>query len=207
MSTATILVLYYSRSGSTAELARFAARGVEAAGATASVRTVPPVSATTEATSDPIPASGPPYASLDDLRECDGLLLGTPTRFANMAAPLKYFLEQTSELWLAGSMVDKPAGVFTSSSSPHGGQESTLLTMVLPLVHHGMVWVGVPYTENALFATTSGGSPYGATHLDRSDNEDVSSYEAEVAVALGRRVARLALALRAQRRSESAGSS
>lgn len=197
--SATVLVLYYSRSGSTAELARFAARGVEAAGAAASLRTVPPVSATTEAVSDPIPASGPPYATLDDLRLCDGLLLGSPTRFANMAAPLKYFLDQTSELWLAGSMVDKPAGVFTSSSSAHGGQESTLLTMILPLVHHGMIWVGVPYTVDALFATRSGGSPYGATHLQHPDNADISAHETEIAAALGRRVGRLALSLREHR--------
>lgn len=200
MSTATVLVLYYSRSGSTAELARFAARGVEAAGAIASVRTVPPVSATSEATTDAIPASGPPYATLNDLRECDGLLLGSPTRFANMAAPLKYFLDRTSELWLSGSMVDKPAGVFTSSSSPHGGQESTLLTMVLPLVHHGMLWVGVPYTENALFLTDTGGSPYGATHVARDGDTVMSAHEIDVTEALGRRVGRLARTLRAHRR-------
>ena len=199
MIPATILVLYYSRSGATAELARFAARGVEASGATASVRTVPPVSTVTEATSDPIPASGPPYATLDDLRGCDGLLMGSPTRFANMAAPLKYFLDRTSELWLAGAMVDKPAGVFTSSSSPHGGQESTLLTMALPLIHHGMIWVGVPYTNEALFATRSGGSPYGATHLERDGAKDVSAEEAEIAAALGRRVGQLASALRGAR--------
>ena len=199
MSTTTVLVLYYSRSGATAELARIAARGVESAGAVASLRTVPPVSATAEATSDSIPSSGPPYATLDDLRHCDGLLLGSPTRFGNMAAPLKYFLDQTSELWLAGAMVDKPAGVFTSSSSPHGGQESTLLTMILPLVHHGMIWVGVPYTVDALFTTQSGGSPYGATHLDRDANADISTPESAVAAALGRRVGRLARSLRSER--------
>jgi NAD(P)H dehydrogenase (quinone) len=200
VSSATVLVLYYSRSGSTAELARFAARGVEAAGAVASVRTVPPVSPTSEATSDAIPASGPPYATLEDLRECDGLLLGSPTRFANMAAPLKYFLDRTSELWLDGTMADKPAGVFTSSSSPHGGQESTLLTMMLPLVHHGMLYVGVPYTENALFLTDTGGSPYGATHLARNGDTELSRHEIEVTEALGRRVGRLARALRGGRR-------
>lgn len=199
MTRTTVLVLYYSRSGATAELARVAARGIEAAGAAASVRTVPSVSATSEATSDPIPASGPPYATLEDLRGCDGLLLGSPTRFANMAAPLKYFLDRTSELWLDGSMVDKPAGVFTSSSSPHGGQESTLLTMVLPLVHHGMIWVGVPYTENALFTTTTGGSPYGATHLARDGEQELADEEAEIALALGRRVGRLAQVLRGAR--------
>lgn len=195
-SAPTILILYYSRNGSTAALARAAARGVESAGATARLRTVPSVSATSEATEPSVPPDGPPYAALADLRECDGLLLGSPTRFGNMAAPLKYFLDSTSELWLAGTMADKPAGVFTSSSSLHGGQESTLLTMILPLIHHGMLWVGVPYTETALFDTQTGGSPYGATHIATDWNSSVSKHEDAVARKLGRRIAELAKRLR-----------
>jgi NAD(P)H dehydrogenase (quinone) len=195
-SPPTILILYYSRNGSTAALARAAARGVESAGATARLRTVPSVSATSEATEPSIPQDGPPYAELADLRECDGLLLGSPTRFGNMAAPLKYFLDSTSELWLAGTMAGKPAGVFTSSSSLHGGQESTLLTMMLPLIHHGMFWVGVPYTETALFDTRTGGSPYGATHIATDWNGPVSKHEDAVARKLGHRIAELAKRLK-----------
>jgi NAD(P)H dehydrogenase (quinone) len=195
-SETTVLVLYYSRRGTTAELARQAARGVEAGGAIARLRTVPPVSPTTEAVDPPIPADGPPYAGLDDLADCDGLVLGSPTRFGNMAAPLKHFLDQSSELWLSGRLVDKPAGVLTSTSSAHGGQETTLLTMILPLVHHGMLWVGVPYTQPALFATRTGGSPYGATHLAAEGLDGLSADEIAVARALGRRVAELARRLR-----------
>jgi NAD(P)H dehydrogenase (quinone) len=194
---ATVLILYYSRKGTTAALAQQAARGVESAGAHARLRTVPAVSATTEATAAAVPESGPPYATLDDLKECDGLLLGSPTRFGNMAAPLKYFLDSTSALWLAGTLVDRPAGVFTSSTSAHGGQESTLLTMALPLIHHGMLLVGVPYTEKALFETQSGGSPYGATHLANSGQAPLTSHEQLIAKALGQRVGRLAKQLRA----------
>jgi NAD(P)H dehydrogenase (quinone) len=193
---ATILVLYYSRKGSTAELARYAARGVESAGAQASVRTVPPVSATCAAVDPDVPADGPPYADLADLRSCDGLLLGSPTRFGNMAAPLKHFLDTTSELWLDGALADKPAGVFTSTSSLHGGQETTLLTMALPLIHHGMLWVGVPYTNVSLFDTRTGGSPYGASRIAAGWNPEMTADEREIARALGHRVARLALALR-----------
>jgi NAD(P)H dehydrogenase (quinone) len=196
---AQILVLYYSRGGRTAALARHAARGVESAGAIARLRTVPPVAATTTATLPPVPGDGPPYAELADLVETDGLLLGSPTRFGNMAAPLKHFLDSTSELWLSGTLVDKPAGVFTSSSSPHGGQESTLLSMQLPLLHHGMIIVGVPYTETALFDTRTGGSPYGASHLATQWNTALSADEIEVAKALGARVARLAQSLAATR--------
>jgi NAD(P)H dehydrogenase (quinone) len=150
------------------------------------------------ATATPLPAvpgDGPPYATIDDLLEADGLLLGSPTRFGNMAAPLKHFLDSTSELWLSGALVDKPAGVFTSTSSAHGGQESTLLSMQLPLLHHGMVIVGVPFTETALFETRTGGSPYGASHVATSWNTSLSDDEAVVAKALGARVARLAQAL------------
>jgi len=187
-----ILVLYYSRNGSTAELARHVARGVEAAGAEAVLRTVPSVAPEFEPRSADIPDAGPPYATVDDLRSCAGLVLGSPTRFGNMAAPLKHFLERTSDLWLSGGLVDRPAGVFTSSTSAHGGQESTLLTMALPLVHHGMIWVGVPYTSNALFATRSGGGPYGASHIDADWNAGISPDEANIAHALGRRIADVA---------------
>ena len=193
----TILVLYYSRGGRTAALARHAARGVESAGAVARIRTVPPVAATTTASDPPVPRDGPPYAELADLEEADGLLLGSPTRFGNMAAPLKHFLDSTSELWLAGTLADRPAGVFTATSSAHGGQESTLLSMTLPLLHHGMLIVGVPYTEPALFDTRTGGSPYGATHLATTWNTALSKDEIAVAQALGARVARIAMRLRA----------
>ena len=197
MRPITVLVLYYSRGGRTAALARQAARGVEGAGAVARVRTVPPVAAASAMPADrsSIPEDGPPYVELDDLSESDGLLLGSPTRFGNMAAPLKHFLDSTSELWLSGRLANKPAGVFTSSSSPHGGQESTLLSMQLPLLHHGMVIVGVPYTEPALFETRTGGSPYGATHVATPWNTALSADESAVAQALGARVARFARAL------------
>lgn len=196
MNAPTILVLFYSRDGGTHALARHAARGVESAGAEARVRTVPSVSTTTEAVEPAVPAEGPPYATLADLEQCAGLLLGSPTRFGNMAAPLKHFLDGTSRLWLAGAMADKPAGVFTSTSSTNGGQETTLLTMMLPLVHHGMIWVGVPYTVPALFATRTGGGPYGASHLATSWNTELADHETAIARALGERVARIALALR-----------
>jgi NAD(P)H dehydrogenase (quinone) len=199
VSEPLILVLYYSRSGRTAALARAAARGVESAGGVARLRTVPPVATTIISAAPPVPEEGPPYAELGDLVAADGLLLGSPTRFGNMAAPLKYFLDSTSELWLSGRLVDKPAGVFTASSSPHGGQESTLLSMQLPLLHHGMLIVGVPYTEPALFETRTGGSPYGATHLGAPWNTTLSKHENEVAKVLGARVTRLAIALSTKR--------
>jgi NAD(P)H dehydrogenase (quinone) len=193
-----ILVLYYSRHGSTAALARQVCRGVEAVtGARARLRTVPPVSAESERPVQAVPDSGAPYATLEDLKACDGLLLGSPTRFGNMAAPLKYFLDSTSALWLEGSLSGKPAGVFTSSQSMHGGQESTLLTMMLPLLHHGMYLVGLPYSEPALGRTREGGSPYGASlvGLTATDGQPGRD-EAELAQALGRRVASLAARLR-----------
>jgi NAD(P)H dehydrogenase (quinone) len=199
-----ILVLYYSRNGNTAEMARRVARGVETIDAMhARLRTVPPVSAVSEAVSDDVPTSGPPYATLDDLGHCAGLILGSPTRFGNMAAPLKYFLDQTSAQWLSGTLVDKPAGVFTSTATPHGGQESTLLTMMLPLIHHGMLIVGLPYTEPALFKTRTGGTPYGPSHT-AGDNDKIpmSTEEKELSSALGRRVARIARALEHSRLSE-----
>lgn len=194
---AEILVLYYSRSGSTAELARLVARGVEEVpGMQACLRTVPAVSAVSEAVDDAIPASGPPYASLADLERCAGLVLGSPTRFGNMAAPLKYFLDGTSSLWLSGALAGKPAGVFTSTSTLHGGQETTLLSMMLPLLHHGMLLVGLPFTEAAINTTQSGGSPYGATHwAGVQGTRPLSEEEKVLARALGRRVAGFAARL------------
>lgn len=195
-----ILVLYYSRNGSTALMARAIARGIESvAGCAARLRTVPPVSPLTEATAPAVPDQGPPYCELDDLKECSGLVLGSPTRFGNMAAPLKHFLDSTSGLWLSGSLIGKPAAVFTSTGSLHGGQETTLLSMMLPLLHHGMVLVGLPYSEPQLSTTSSGGTPYGASHhagvgsAPRAPNAD----ELALAEALGRRVAGIALRLAA----------
>ena len=191
-----ILVLYYSRKGSTAELARQVCRGVESVpGVTSKLRTVPAVSAENEGPAKLVPSSGPPYASLEDLRQADGLILGSPTRFGNMAAPLKYFIDTTSSLWLDGSLAGKPAAVFTSTQTMHGGQESTLLSMMLPLFHHGMYLVGVPYTERALSSTRSGGTPYGASHVVEGQ-QGLSEDERVLAQALGRRVAQLALTLR-----------
>jgi NAD(P)H dehydrogenase (quinone) len=167
-----VLVLYYSRYGATAEMARQIARGVEeVAGMQARLRTVPAVSTVCEASEPDIPDSGAPYVSEDDLSQCDGLILGSPTRFGNMAAPMKYFLDTTSRLWMSGSLIGKPAGVFTSTSSLHGGQETTLLSMMLPLLHHGMVLTGIPYSETNLLHTRSGGTPYGASHLAGSDSK------------------------------------
>jgi NAD(P)H dehydrogenase (quinone) len=196
-----VLVLYYSRNGSTAELARHVARGVESvAGAIARVRTVPAVSPVTEATEETVPKSGPPFATHDDLRQCDGLVFGSPTRFGNMAAPLKYFLDGTSALWLNGALDRKPAGVFTSTSSMHGGQESTLLTMMVPLLHHGMYLVGLPFTADAMNRSRTGGTPYGASHFaaGKTDTQP-SDDERELAQLLGRRVAEAASALGAVR--------
>lgn len=192
-----ILVLYYSRNGSTAELARQACRGVESvAGAAARLRTVPPVSAESEGPAKLVPATGAPYATLEDLRNAGGLLLGSPTRFGNMAAPLKYFLDSTASLWVSGALAGKPAGVFTSTQTLHGGQEATLLSMMLPLLHHGMYLVGLPYTERALHQTRSGGTPYGASHVAGSEAEPaLTEEERALAQALGRRVASLAVRL------------
>src|SRR5579863_3463493 len=189
-----VLVLYYSRDGATAELARQVCRGIEAVpGASARLRTVPPVSAESEAAPRPIPPSGPPYATLDDLRETAALVLGSPTRFGNMAAPLKHFLDGTSSLWLSGALAGRPAGVFTSTQTLHGGQETTLLSMMLPLLHHGMYLVGLPYTEAGLTDTRSGGTPYGASHVAiLSGHGDLSAIERDLAQALGARVAALA---------------
>jgi NAD(P)H dehydrogenase (quinone) len=194
-----ILVLFYSRKGATAELARQVCRGVESvAGARARLRTVPAVAAVIEDPQPAVPAEGPPYATHDDLRECDGLVMGSPTRFGNMAAPLKFFLDGTSALWISGALAGKPAGVFTSTQTIHGGQETTLLSMMMPLLHHGMVIVGIPYTEAALSTTRAGGSPYGASHFAGDDTQPrLTDDERTLAVLLGRRVAELAVKLRA----------
>ncbi|MFK8042067.1 NAD(P)H:quinone oxidoreductase [Congregibacter sp.] len=189
--SAYILVLYYSRQGSTEAMARMVARGVSSvAGFEARLRTVAPVSADTEQIADNVPEDGPPYCSMDDLRNCSGLVVGSPTRFGNMAAPLKYFIDQSSDLWLSGSMIDKPAAVFTSTASLHGGQESTLLSMQLPLLHHGMLIMGLPYSEAGLMTTSSGGTPYGATHWSGADgSRAIDDTELQLCRALGRRVA------------------
>ena len=188
-----VLVLYYSRHGATEKMANLVARGVESIdGVQARIRSVPEVSEVCEAVEDTIPASGAPYVSLDDLQECDGLALGSPTRFGNMAAPLKYFLEKTTAQWLSGSLIDKPAAVFTSTSSLHGGQEATLLSMMIPLLHHGMIICGLPYSESDLLTTQSGGTPYGASHVAGSDNSKaISDEEKRLCIALGKRLAKM----------------
>lgn len=189
-----ILVLYYSQGGATAEMARTIAHGVEQVdGMQARLRTVPAVSFDTEATAAGVPDSGAPYASMDDLRECDGLILGSPTHFGNMAAALKYFLDASGSVWMNGDLIGKPAAVFTATASMHGGHESTLLSMMLPLMHHGMLIVGLPYSETALHKTRTGGSPYGASRLTSSDtNQPMSEEERQLCLGLGRRVADIA---------------
>lgn len=192
-----VLVLYYSRNGATEALAREVCNGIDSvADASARLRTVPAVSAVSEATAKPVPDEGPPYATHADLRECCGLVMGSPARFGNMAAALKYFLDSTSGLWLSGALAGKPAGLFTSSSSLHGGQETALLSMALPLMHHGMLITGIPYTEKALHDTHTGGTPYGASHVtwNRSADE-LSNEEKELAQVLGARVAGIAVRL------------
>lgn len=189
-----ILVLYYSRYGSVKQMAQYIARGIESVpGMEAKIRTVPPVSPTTEATEPAIPDSGAPYATLEDLKTCSGLVLGSPTRFGNMAAPMKYFLDQASSLWLSGSLVNKPAAVFSSTSSMHGGQETTLLSMMLPLFHLGFMLLGIPYTEAHLNTTQTGGTPYGATHVAGvSGKNPISEEEQQLCFALGKRLAEVA---------------
>lgn len=194
-----ILVLYYSHGGAVREMAQLVARGVESVpGAQARLRTVPKVSAVCEATESDIPDSGAPYAELKDLQECAGLALGSPTRFGNMAAPMKYFLDGTSGLWLKGALIGKPAAVFTSTASLHGGQETTLVSMMLPLMHHGMLIVGLPYSEPELTSTASGGTPYGASHVaGAADDRAITEEERKLCIALGRRLAEAALKLAA----------
>lgn len=191
-----ILVLYYSRGGAVAQLARQIARGVEEGGATARLRTVPPVAAVTQVAAPGVPDEGAPYVDRADLAECSGLVLGSPTRFGNMAAPLKHFLDSLGAEWVSGTLVGKPAAVFTSTATMHGGQESTLLTMMLPLLHHGALIVGIPYTEPALNSTSSGGTPYGASHVSGPDDDrPLSADEKTLARALGKRVAETAAKL------------
>lgn len=200
MTQPYILVLYYSRHGATADMARHIARGVEQGGMEARLRTVPAISNECEAVAPAIPETGAMYASLDDLKNCAGLALGSPTRFGNMAAAMKYFLDGTSNLWLTGELVNKPAGVFTSTSSLHGGQESTLLSMMLPLLHHGMLICGLPYSEPALINTQSGGTPYGPSHVAGADSKrPLDEHEISLCVALGKRLAQFAQQLETPR--------
>ena len=197
MNSTQILVLFYSQFGATREMAEIIADGVESTGAEACLRTVPKVSTNTEAIDPPVPESGAIYCTEKDLMQCDGLVMGSPTRFGNMASSLKYFLDGTGAIWMNGNLVDKPAAVFTSCSSMHGGQESTLLSMMLPLLHHGMVISGIPYTESSLSETLTGGTPYGASHLaGTNSNNPLSEHEKELCLALGKRVAKLAVALK-----------
>jgi NAD(P)H dehydrogenase (quinone) len=192
-----ILVLYYSRGGNVARMGHVVAHGIEqVAGVRARIRTVPAVSAVCEQTAPSIPESGAPYAELSDLEQCAALALGSPTRFGNMAAPLKYFLDRTGALWAGGALAGKPAALFTSTSTLHGGQESTLLSMMIPLLHHGMLLVGLPYTESSLSSTTSGGTPYGASHFAGPQNDrPLSDEEKQLCLALGRRLAEVTLKL------------
>ncbi len=192
-----ILVLYYSQGGAVKEMAQLIARGVESVkGVKARIRTVPKVSANCEATESDIPSSGDPYVELNDLQECIGLALGSPTRFGNMAAPMKYFLDGTAGLWLKGALIGKPACVFTSSGSMHGGNETTLITMMLPLMHHGMLMAGLPYSEPELSSTQSGGTPYGASHIGGAmDDKKITEDEKKLCMALGKRLAETALKL------------
>ncbi|MGB4342420.1 MAG: NAD(P)H:quinone oxidoreductase [Moraxellaceae bacterium] len=190
-NTPYVLVLYYSRHGATRTMAKLIARGIEKEGMDVRLRTVPAVSTVTEATAPDIPEDGELYCTEEDLAHCAGLAMGSPTRFGNMAAPLKYFLDGTSGLWLNGALIDKPAVVFTSTSSLHGGQETTLVSMMLPLLHHGMSILGLPYSEAGLLKTTTGGTPYGASHLAGADSKrPVDDTESELCVALGQRLAR-----------------
>lgn len=192
-NTPYVLILYYSRYGNTRHMAREIAHGVEQAGIEARLRTVPAISANSEQTEPEIPAEGDLYCSLDELAECAGLILGSPTRFGNMAAPLKYFLDSTSGLWMNGALIDKPAAVFTSTASLHGGQETTLLSMALPLLHHGMIWAGLPYSESALNETRAGGTPYGPSHLAGVDASiPLSKAEITLCHAQGLRLGKLA---------------
>jgi NAD(P)H dehydrogenase (quinone) len=191
MSSPYVLVLYYSRKGSTRSMAQAIARGIEMAGMEARIRTVPAVSAVTEATAPEVPAEGDIYCTLEELAGCAGLALGSPTRFGNMASALKHFLDGSSALWLTGALVDKPACVFTSTSSLHGGQETTLTSMMLPLLHHGMVVLGIPYSEPGLLQTTAGGTPYGASHLAGvGKKRPLDDIETSLCVGLGRRLGR-----------------
>lgn len=192
-----VMVLYYSQGGSTAEMARTIARGVEEInGVQARLRTVPAISTVCDAAEPLVPEAGAPYAQLSDLQECDALILGSPTHFGNMAAALKHFIDGTGGLWMSGALIDKPAAVFTSTASIHGGQESTLLSMLLPLLHHGMILMGLPYSEASLHKTTTGGTPYGASRLNSDNNAALDEDEKSLCLALGRRIAESAIKLK-----------
>ncbi|MGH1469657.1 MAG: NAD(P)H:quinone oxidoreductase [Cellvibrionaceae bacterium] len=197
MSSPYVLVLYYSRNGSTKEMALHIARGIEKTrGIEARLRTVPAISTTVEATENPIPDEGAIYCTEDDFKNCSGLVMGSPTRFGNMAAPLKYFIDSTSSSWLSGNLINKPAAVFTSTASLHGGQESTLLSMMLPLLHHGMIMAGLPYSESSLNTTESGGTPYGASHWSGTEgSKQLSPDEIKLCQALGQRISALSIKL------------
>tara|TARA_R110002167_G_scaffold206346_3_gene410361 strand:+ start:129 stop:716 length:588 start_codon:yes stop_codon:yes gene_type:complete len=191
-----ILILYYSQSGATLQMANYISQGVEQSGLGAKLRTVPEVSPISEQTEPNIPEKGAIYVTKDDIKNCDGIIIGSPTRFGNMAAPLKYFLDTTSDLWFKGSLINKPAGFFTSTSSMHGGQESTLISMMFPLLHHGAIIVGSPYSETALQRTTTGGTPYGPSHYAGLDSKlPISKEEIELCKALGLRIGKLAAQL------------
>ncbi len=191
-----ILVVYYSRYGSVSRMAQQIALGVEAvSGCDAVIRCVPDVSPNHQQTEPPVPEEGPPYASMDDLKNCDGLLIGSPSYFGNMAAPLKYFLDQSSQVWLSGALIGKPAGVFTATSSHHGGQESLLISMMIPLMHHGMIISGIPYSEPALQQTQSGGTPYGASHISGREGQQLTADESNICKTLGRQIAELSIKL------------
>lgn len=192
MSKPYVLVLYYSRHGATRTMAKHIARGIEQSGIEARLRTVPSISTTCEAIEPAIPEEGSLYCTEQDLSNCSGLALGSPTRFGNMAAPLKYFIDGTSAQWLSGTLINKPASVFSSSSSLHGGQETTLLSMMIPLLHHGMVIAGLPYSETALLETTTGGTPYGATHVAGQNNRALDEIELSLCLAQGKRLGELA---------------
>lgn len=198
MPVSYILVLYCSRNGATEKMAQLIGRGVEeTTGIEARIRTVPAVSPNTEATEPPVPESGAIYCTEDDLRNCAGLALGSPTRFGNMASALKHFIDSTGSIWASGALIDKPVGTFTSTASLHGGQEITLLTMAIPMLHHGMIYCGIPYSEPALNATLTGGTPYGASHVAGSESKnDISSHESELCHALGKRLAIISARLR-----------
>jgi NAD(P)H dehydrogenase (quinone) len=197
MPVSYILVLYCSRNGATEKMAQLIGRGVEeTTGIEARIRTVPAVSPNTEATEPLVPESGAIYCTEDDLRNCAGLALGSPTRFGNMAAALKHFIDSTGSIWASGALIDKPVGTFTSTASLHGGQEITLLTMAIPMLHHGMIYCGIPYSEPALNLTQTGGTPYGASHVAGSESNNViSSHESELCHALGKRLAKISAKL------------
>lgn len=199
MTRNKILILYYSRNGSTKLIAEKIAQGVEQSGSDGLLRTVPNISVNCEKTEDDIPSLGAVYVTKSDIRDCSGIIVGSPAYFGNMAAPLKHFIDTTSDIWLEGALINKPAAFFTSSESLHGGQESTLLSMMLPLMHHGAIIIGIPYSESSLNNTTTGGTPYGISHFNGSSGRMISREEVKLAKALGKRVGKIAQALHSDR--------